>query len=95
MILKNPLTYRVLDMSTKHLTAEDSDTLERDIRSGATAYALEEYGFLVYVGMRRDPWAHTSDNFRAILEEARVLGCQYVRFDWEGRVYPELPIFDW
>lgn len=32
---------------------------------------------------------------RKVLLGAQKLGCDYVRFGWDGRKYEELPFFDW
>lgn len=38
---------------------------------------------------------HWSQALKDVLQAAADLGCDYVRFDRDGRVYDELPTFDW
>ena len=59
------------------------------------AYELREYGWLCYVGELEDNWTGFSKEFRNVLTQARELGCDYVRFDRDGREYDGLPTFEW
>jgi hypothetical protein len=96
--MKDPFIFRVLDISTGHMTSEDNEILTAETRDGegtAPVYELAEYGWLVYVGEIDNNWPLMSPEFRNILTKATALGCDYVRFDRDGREYPELPSFDW
>jgi hypothetical protein len=92
--LENPFIFRVLDVSTGHISLSDVDGLEN---SGRPVYELEGFGWLVYVGELEDNWPSDvfSGAFINILRKAQELECDYVRFDRDGREYPELQTFDW
>jgi len=94
--MNNPFIFRVLDISTGHMTREDSERLFAESED-LTAYELGEYGWLVYVGEIDDNWPEEnwSGAFRNVLQAAKGLGCDYVRFDRDGREYEGLPTFDW
>ena len=97
-MITNPFVFKVFDVSTGHMTKKDADELEAECHGGyAPVYELHEYGWLVYVGEIEDNWPEEemSTAFRDVLEEAKELGCDYVRFDRDGREYPELPKFNW
>lgn len=97
-MLADPFIFKVLDISTRHMTNDDNQILElnRDTDGPSPCYELKEYGWLVYVGELEENWGEEmSPAFLAILEHARELGCDYVRFDRDGRVYGELPTFEW
>lgn len=96
--LSNPFVFKVLDISTGHMTKEDAEKLslnDPDKTLGLPSYELDEYGWLVYIGEMEDNWANMSPEFNKVLTLANDLGCDYVRFDRDGREYPELPSFDW
>jgi len=94
--MKDPFIFRVLDICTCHMTLEDARMLEENIRD-LSAYELGEYGWLCYVGEISDNWNTDgwSEAFVNVLKKAKELGCDYVRFDRDGREYDELPVFDW
>jgi len=98
MSLKDPFIFPVLDVSTGHMTKEDSWGLEANSHNGpAPVYELGEYGWLVYVGELEDNWPGEdwSPAFINVMRTAKELKCDYVRFDRDGREYPELQKFDW
>jgi hypothetical protein len=96
--LTNPFIFNVLDISTGHMKLEDAERLETEAREGCgPVYELHEYGFLVYVGEIYENWPpeEMSKAFTKVLKTAKELGCEYVRFDRDGREYPELESFEW
>ena len=98
MELADPFVFSVLDIGTGHMTEQDNKRLEAEEYGGqAPVYELKSYGWLVYVGEIDSNWppASMSEAFRTILKTAKELGCGYVRFDRDGRTYPELETFDW
>ncbi len=93
-VIKDPFIFKVLDISTGHMTLEDSKKLGPETKQ--PVYELDEYGWLVYVGEMSENWDETmSEAFMNILKAAKELGCDYVRFDRDGRMYVDLPYFDW
>jgi hypothetical protein len=98
MVMLDAFIFKVLDISTGHMTQDDNQVLElnRDTDGPMPAYELKEYGWLVYVGELEDNWKEDmSPAFVEVLKKAQELGCDYVRFDRDGRVYDELPTFEW
>lgn len=97
-MITDPFVFKVLDISTGHMTLEDNKKLIDEAQDGhAPVYELREYGFLVYVGEIEENWPddEMSSAFRKVLDTAKELGCDYVRFDRDGREYPELQKFEW
>jgi hypothetical protein len=97
-MITDPFVFKVLDLSTAHMTPQDNKRLEAEVHEGqAPVYELKAHGWLVYVGEIEDNWPAVtmSEAFRNVLKEAKELGCDYVRFDRDGRTYEELPVFDW
>jgi len=97
-MITDPFVFKVLDISTGHMTLEDNNKLTSEAQDGhAPVYELREYGFLVYVGEIEENWPddEMSSAFRKVLDTAKELGCDYVRFDRDGREYPELQKFEW
>ena len=98
MMITDPFVFKVLDISTAHMSKEDSQKLQAEADNGhAPVYELRDYGFLVYVGEIEENWPddEMSSAFRKVLDSAKELGCDYVRFDRDGREYAELEKFNW
>lgn len=97
-MITDPLIFKVLDISTNHMSREDVDNLDQEVAGGmAPVYVLKEYGWLIYVGEINDNWPgeQWSEAFLNVLKLAADLGCDYVRWDRDGLIYDELPFFDW
>ena len=98
-MIKDPFIVKVLDVSTGHMTKADNDKLTawRDAAGGPPFYELAEYGWLVYPGELHDNWEDEglSEAFIKVLKTAQELGCDYVRFDRDGKEYEEFEHFDW
>lgn len=97
-MLTDAFVFRVLDLSTSHMTLDDNQVLElnRDSTGVMPAYELGEYGWFCYVGEIDENWKEDmSEAFLVIMQKAKEMGCEYVRFDRDGRTYDELPVFDW
>lgn len=94
--MKSPFIFEVLDISTAHMTQADATQLQENLES-FPAYELGEYGWLCYVGELEENWPmhKVSATLRDIMKQAKELGCDYVRFDRDGREYDDLPKFDW
>jgi len=100
MTIKDPFIFNVLDISTGHMTKKDGETLQKYEAECKpfSGYELRGYGWLVYVGAIMDNWSEAprmSGAFRNVLRVAKKLGCDYVRFDRDGKEYEELPQFNW
>ena len=96
-MITNPFIFPVLDVSTAHMTVEDNQRLQASKQSDdcLPAYELSEYGWLCYVGEIEENWDKMSPAFLCVMRAAKELKCDYVRFDRDGREYPELQKFDW
>jgi hypothetical protein len=95
-MIKDPFVFKVLDLSTVHMTEEDAEKLNPCSGIQSLSYELGEYGWLIYIGEMKENWGdEMSEAFMNALKEAKELGCDYVRFDRDGRTYEELPVFDW
>ena len=99
-LINKPYLHQHLDVSTAHITLNDSKLLAIDA-AGETGDGLVVYdygyGWMVHVEDEaiercRDDY---SDAFKAILVMARQLKCDFVDFDQDGEEYSELPVFDW
>jgi len=91
-----PLILRMLDISTMHMEFIDNVRLQERLEE-LCAYDLVGSGWLLYVGELDDNWPKEdwSAAFRKVLEWARDMNCDYVRFDRDGQEYEFLPTFDW
>jgi len=93
-----PKFFRVLDVSTCHITLEDNQRLE-DGEAPIPTYSTN-YGFIVYSEHDRDEWEQTdfssmSEAFAKVMEWARDIGADYVWFDRDGATYSNLETFEW
>lgn len=105
--LKQPYTVTVLDISTGHITENDTVLLEKD-DCPITGYPFgpkdDPYGHIVYINESKAGFENSmklakkygfSEAFIKICEAARLkLKCAYVRFDRDGALY-DLPTFNW
>jgi len=90
---------RFLDISTAHLDAGDRDYLEAcadpDSCFGLSTGRMP-YGWFVYA--TDDPGAYSDDelppHIRAICAYARDRGCDFILFDADAGVDPNLPTFE-
>jgi len=97
--IKKPEMFKVLDISTCHITKNDGALLSR---SGKTfldgdpiVYDYGEGSFVYCGGLANGPYKNSSPEFNQILEFANRKGCRYVCFDCDGPEYPDIPRFDW
>jgi len=94
-----PQIRSILDLSTAHLPEEFGQTLHE--LDGVIADLKGEYGYLMWVPPDPERWAWESVDGPAPAEiltvqvYARRFGCDYVLFDRDGPVNPDLPVWDW
>jgi hypothetical protein len=86
----------VLNVSTRHLRPEDRRFLDnasspRTIQGTAAMKGV--FGWLVYAHHERTCNA-VSDTLWTIMVHARDLGCDFVLFDLDAALHPQLPVFD-
>jgi hypothetical protein len=95
--LTDPFIFKVLDICTSHMSSKDNQKLQSAEAGNQQlpAYELSEYGWLVYIGEIQENWGGMSAAFRKVLKVAKQMGCEYVRFDRDGREYLELLTFNW
>lgn len=96
MSLTDPFVFKTLDISTSHITIEDVDKLNNaNALHLAATYDLDGFGWLCYVGEFEENWQEMSPQFYKIMEEAKALDCDYVRFNRDGFEYKELEKYEW
>jgi hypothetical protein len=85
-----------LEVSTRHLRLEDRRFLDDATSRHAmhsTAAMRGVFGWLIYAHHERT-CSGLSDTLWTIMVRARDLGCDYVLFDLDAPIHPELPVFD-
>ena len=100
-------TFKMLDISTGHIEKHDVDMLETHgcaglhagILSDTLPFSVKEYeeGFIINVSCI-DPVKDCglfSHHFQRIVRLAKEECMDYIMFDRDGEVYPDLPTFDW
>lgn len=106
-----PTIHRYLDLSTAHLDGETAELLngghrlvEGDVVYGPVFLQVcsnddsEEYGWLMPVLEQPEfieAEKHYPQCIRDCLALARRHECNYIRFDRDGEVAEELPVYDW
>lgn len=93
--------YKYLDVSTGHITYNDSKFLD-DATSipGAYVYKYDEGYFLALNGPDDAEKAERvtcplSDAFWNLIDFAHSKGCILIRLDSDGMEFPEFPSFNW
>jgi len=104
-MIKNfkPTSFKVLDISTAHITKSDADALtdmgkHREDRGRIGDLLVYEYteGMFVYAGCsEKATHGALSKACLDILEWAWVHNYRFVRFDGDGEIYADLPAFNW
>jgi hypothetical protein len=87
-----PVIFRMLDLSTAHVSDETRQRLD-DGELIPAGYAKGEYGWFVPVIDNDDD--HTPPELRAIMEFARKQNCQWLMFDRDADQIDGLATFDW
>lgn len=90
---------KMLDLSTAHLPQAYGDADGLTSVDGVVAYTTE-YGFITWVPDDPQDNADAYDGMvpssvLTIQKYARALGCDYVLFDRDGPVNPNLPTWEW
>jgi hypothetical protein len=85
---------QVLTLSTSHLTEKTIEGLEAGETFGQTIFEKGDYGWWVYVGI-----APVTDcmpiDLASCMVKALHAQCEWICFDSDGPVNPNLPTFDW
>jgi len=97
-----PVIVKVLDISTAHMSEQDSEKLNRCNKGSVINYGYLEGNF-VYLGDPSDVddtervWTEAGYSMAFIMacRKARESGCKYAQFDRDGTVYDDLERFDW
>ena len=98
--IDNPVTIKVMDISTGHITKQDGTMLTDhylDIK-GENCPIIYDYaeGAFVFCGDKNSiNYKSFSCEFNAILKFANEKGYTFVRFDADGEIYPDVKQFDW
>jgi len=83
---------RVLVMSLAHLSDATADAFERNDQA-TPAFLQWEYGVQVWVDDHPDTF-EIYPELPALMKFAHNLACNWIRFDDDGQVYPDFPVFD-
>jgi hypothetical protein len=88
---------KVLVFSTAHLAEEDMTYLEEQAVYASDGVVVHSYGsgLLVFVPDQTYRMPVLGRYFWTLYNLARHNGCRYIRFDTDGPVFPELPVFKW
>lgn len=103
--MSNPSVRKYLDISTGHITKEDSERLAADALARRPFHPIVEeswYGWWVYAPTElKKEWAPEvsargySKEFIGVLAYARKHRCTWIKLDCDAPVVPGLPVFDW
>lgn len=97
--ISSPYTFKVLELSTVHITKHDSELLKQDDLP-FTCYDLE-YGWMLFCDTRMADRAYDitrygfSAAFLRLIHLAWDNECTWIRLDCDGFVYDDLPKFKW
>ena len=96
------MIFKVLDVSSAHMTEDDNDCLSYhdylNVNDERIPVLMTTNGymiptFIVPEGPHQDDVV--SRAFLDVMLYAYDMGCDYVWFDGDGTVYPNLPVFEW
>ena len=103
-----PSIERALDISTIHITFQDSKILQSHAASkdlgDLIVYEKGEYGWFIYVSLDRSDFkewiepmqaAGLSDDFLNIVRFAHRHKCKWIEMDRDGAQYDKLPTHEW
>lgn len=93
-MISNPYTYKTLDVSLTHITEKDNDQLNY-LQMRGYAISGTDYGYIFYIETEKSWDNFFSPQFLEIVCIAIDLECEYIRFDEDGKHYPELKEYDW
>jgi ribA/ribD-fused uncharacterized protein len=91
-----PAFFKVLDISTGHLTQEDAQRL--DDGECPLPFNTTKYGWIVYCRGNSEEGVYTegmSKAFAKVMAWARGVKADYVWFDRDGTTYSNLETFEW
>jgi hypothetical protein len=102
--IKSPYLVHVLDISTGHISMNDSRLIQNYKDVDSCPLIVYEYpeGYFVYIPSDNlkeeliafEDWG-MSKEFCKIIKLASKRGCKYVQFDADGIVYEDLKQFNW
>jgi len=90
--------YKVVVLSTAHLTEEDRDALAEAVADGEQMVLQRETGFYLklYPEDTPDNFRHGhSDSIKNIIRWAHQAGYRMIEFDCDAAVMQGFPVFDW
>jgi len=90
-------SYKLLALSTSHLTAATAKAMEACPQDVGVLVATFEEGFFVSASRAPDPGVGDPEylSLWTVCAFARKHGYQYVLMDRDANVVPELPAYDW
>ena len=97
--------HKTLVASTAHITGEDNDQLIHDTDTNLTAnlivYRYGDYGYIIFIPEIEEPDTKEaiaevySESFRKLMDITREQECIYLRVDYDGPIYGNLPTYEW
>ena len=85
--------YKMLVLSTSHVSKETAKLLDRD-NVGVVVYPKSEYGWFI-VATDWDEHENIPDDLQKCLELTEQLGCDWLCLDCDGKCVPELLTYKW
>ena len=87
---------KMLSLSTAHLEKATADALTNGFSFGQTVYDKDVYGWWIALPDLSDPPEEVeSPSLRAVLERAKLLGCEWLMLDSDAEILDDLPSYDW
>lgn len=93
-MLTNPRYNKMLDVSTAHITNETCNVFLNDPESPVCSYSFE-YGQFVFVHDPEEIEGRVPEDLLDCIKAARWLDCDWIKFDCDGTIYPELKTYNW
>ena len=96
--MKEPFITKNLDVSTAHITKEDSELLnQKRIQNLLIVYPYRE-GYFIYVpeyDLTQLKKTGFSKAFINLMKQTAKAGCKYLQLDCDGMTYDDLPTYNW
>lgn len=87
--------YKMLVLSTAHVTKETADLLDLDEIEGLVVYDKGGYGWFIVVTDYDDDTTNIPDDLEKILAYAKSKGCDWLALDRDGEINNNLPTYVW
>lgn len=85
------MVYKVLDISTAHITSAAADWLNSN--PPITLYPKAEYGWFIYA--QSDEYIDVPESIMDCIKHAQSLGCDWLVLDRDGETIDNLKTYEW